>query len=56
MATYGHEVKSSDDNFIQLVEHATNMTVGVGPPGGMPVDFLPFCEFCLRLTTGHEFN
>lgn len=44
MATYGHQVVSDDDAYVNIVEKANAMTVQSGSPGGTPVDFFPPCE------------
>lgn len=43
MSTYGHQIDSDNDPFINLVTRATEMTVQSGSPGGTPVDFFPSC-------------
>ena len=44
MATYGHQVVSDDDEYVNLVERTNAITVQTGSPGGTPVDFFPPCE------------
>ncbi|EAU87749.2 cytochrome P450 [Coprinopsis cinerea okayama7 len=39
--TYGHEVHSADDRFVQLAERAATMTVQSGSPAATLVDFFP---------------
>lgn len=44
MATYGHEVKSSDDFIVKAAIDATSKFVNAGTPGATLVDFFPLCE------------
>lgn len=41
---YGYEVTSDDDPFVKKIEHAARLLIKYPNPGGMPVDFFPFCE------------
>ncbi|KAH6912002.1 cytochrome P450 [Coprinopsis sp. MPI-PUGE-AT-0042] len=39
--TYGHEVVSAEDRFVQLAERATTLTIESGSPAATLVDFFP---------------
>ena len=43
-STYGHEVKSNDDELVQLATEAVIAATSLGMMGLTPVDFAPFCE------------
>ncbi|KAF4586172.1 hypothetical protein EYR38_010446 [Pleurotus pulmonarius] len=42
--TYGHDVKSYDDKFVQLAEKAGTATIEVGTPAATLVDFIPLLK------------
>lgn len=44
MVTYGRQVVTDDDEYVNLVGKATSMTVASGTPGSTLPDFVPFCQ------------
>ena len=46
---YGHNVASIDDEYLALVDKASEGITAVNAPGVMLVDFFPICEASVRL-------
>ncbi|KAL0952779.1 hypothetical protein HGRIS_007003 [Hohenbuehelia grisea] len=54
--TYGHDVKSSDDLFVQLAEKAGTATIESGTPAATLVDFLPLMKYVPTWMPGAGFK
>lgn len=42
MVTFGHQVVTDNDEYVDLVDKAASLTVAPGAPGSTPPDFVPF--------------
>ncbi|KAI5119693.1 hypothetical protein M0805_003579 [Coniferiporia weirii] len=54
--TYGHDIMSDDDKFINLAVIATSRGTAAGMPGMTPVDFFPFLRFIPPWFPGAKFK
>ena len=43
--TYGHQITSDEDPYIDIAEKTSFALSNAGPPGNTPVDFFPFREY-----------
>lgn len=45
MVTFGYQVVTDNDEYVDLVGKAASLTVASGAPGSTPPDFVPFRKF-----------
>ncbi|KAG6836285.1 hypothetical protein H0H93_009476 [Arthromyces matolae] len=43
--TYGHEITSNDDPYMDITDKTSHALGNAGPPGGTPVDLFPFLRY-----------